>query len=359
MKEAPVRPKVSVVMAVYNGEDFLAEAVQSILLQTLTDFEFVIIDDGSQDHSREIIRAFTDPRIRLLCNEVNRGLAVSLNRGIAEARGEFIARMDHDDISLPHRLERQTLFLNEHPTVGLCGAWLETFGGPRRHVWRPPSASADIRMQLLFDSSVMHSTVMLRRELFLQHALTYDESFPCAQDYELWERASRVVEMRNIGEVLVRYRQHMEQTGKTRKELQRECADTVRQRALTALGITPDESELALHTAIATGSFTPSVEFLHQTGAWLENLRLVNQKSAYYDNVFFENFIGRKWWGICLSSREIGLAAYREYIRLPLHRFANLSQWQRFRFLGRCLLSELRNVSRGCSRLWGCGGVGR
>jgi len=118
-----MKPTVSVLMPVFNGEQFLRPAMNSILNQTFTDFEFIIVDDGSTDHSREILNSYTDSRVRLICNESNIGLTDSLNRGLEAASGNYIARMDQDDISLPERLAKQVAFMDSHPEVGVCGTW--------------------------------------------------------------------------------------------------------------------------------------------------------------------------------------------------------------------------------------------
>lgn len=331
-----VAPLVSVVMAVYNGEEHVGEAIRSILSQTLADFELIVVDDGSQDRSREIVMACTDSRVRLICNPQNRGLAASLNRGVVEACGEFIARMDHDDISLPQRLARQVDFLRKNPQLGACGTWVETLGDFRQEIWRAPTTPEAVRMQLLFDSALLHPTVMFRRDLFLQHSLRYDESFTCAQDYELWERASHVVEMGNIAQVLVRYRVHPAQTGQIRRQCQREFSDTVRVRALQVLGLVPDKLEIALHTAIARGEVAPSLEFLRKTADWLDKIMGANQQSAYFDSVAFGEFLGKKWWGTCFAVSSLGFPAYQVFRGHALHKLANLSSRQKMNFLRRC-----------------------
>ncbi|MCY3867896.1 MAG: glycosyltransferase family 2 protein [Chloroflexi bacterium] len=121
-------PAVSVVMPVYNGECYLAEAIESILGQTFTDFEFIIVDDGSRDGSAAIIHDFAkrDERIRVIQHERNRGLTSARNSGIAASRGQFVAAMDHDDISLPRRIEKQADFLHSHPRLGLVGTHVRT-----------------------------------------------------------------------------------------------------------------------------------------------------------------------------------------------------------------------------------------
>ena len=121
-------PKISVLMSVFNGERYLIKAIDSILNQTFKDFEFIIIDDGSMDSSNAIIRSFDDPRVRLIENEKNIGLTKSLKKGIDLCRGEYIARMDGDDISLPERLKKQVEFMDHNRGVGISGTWKRSIG---------------------------------------------------------------------------------------------------------------------------------------------------------------------------------------------------------------------------------------
>ena len=165
-------PRVTVLMSVYNGQGFLRQAIQSILNQTFTDFEFLIIEDGSTDATVEIVRSFPDQRIKLCLNGSNIGLISSLNQGLSLATGEYIARMDADDISLSTRLERQVAFMDAHPSVGVCGSWLETFGIPPKSRWCPPADDAQIRCEHLFHSVIYHPTVILRKDFFAKHNLS-------------------------------------------------------------------------------------------------------------------------------------------------------------------------------------------
>ena len=121
-------PKISVVMPAYNAEKYIGEAIESILNQTFKDFEFIIINDGSVDHTKEIIREYNDPRIVLLENDKNRGIVLSLNKGLDAATGKYIARMDADDIALKNRFERQVEYLDEHKDIGVLGTGICTFG---------------------------------------------------------------------------------------------------------------------------------------------------------------------------------------------------------------------------------------
>jgi glycosyltransferase involved in cell wall biosynthesis len=200
-------PKVTVLMAVYNGERFLREAIESILGQTFQDFEFLIINDGSTDDTREIVLSYDDKRIRLVDNEHNLGLPRSLNKGLKIAEGKFIARQDADDISEPKRLSRQVAFLEAHPEVALLGTWYKEIDAQGDIIGSRelPCNYTEIRWSLLFFCPFVHSSVMLRRSVVLGQIGIYNESSD-AEDYELWSRIARCFPVANLGEYLVRFR---------------------------------------------------------------------------------------------------------------------------------------------------------
>lgn len=202
-------PEISVLMSVYNGRPFLDAAVSSILSQDFGDFEYIIIDDGSTDGSADDLEHWRqrDARIRLLHQE-NLGLPTALNRGLREARGALIARMDADDVSLPQRFRLQRDFLQAHPDVGVLGTGIVRIDEEERETpehWPLPSSPGLTLWRTLFDCSLSHPTVMARRNI-LEQADGYDETFPRAQDYELWMRLALVTKMQSLPQPLVRRR---------------------------------------------------------------------------------------------------------------------------------------------------------
>lgn len=193
-------------MPVYNGEREVADAIESILAQTYTDFEFVIIDDGSTDASRDVIRTYSDPRIVLLCNERNMGVSASLNRGLALARGELIARQDADDLSLPHRLETQVAYLDAHRDVGLVGSgyYLVSTTPPQRNQSRPTD-SISIKWKLLFGNQFTATSVIFRRHLAMEGE-GFQTDDRVAQDYGMWSLMAHRTQLANMDQPLVCYR---------------------------------------------------------------------------------------------------------------------------------------------------------
>ena len=201
-------PVVSVVMAVYNGEAHLRETVASVLNQTLTDFECLIIDDGSTDATADILAALTDSRIVVMRNQQNEGLPYSLNRGLDHAQGTYIARLDVGDLSVPDRLEKQAQFLEAHPEVGIVGSWSQLIdeSGNDVRIERFPLHDLDIRWTLLLRNPFLHPAVMLRRSVLEKHCLRYEPTFRAAQDYELLTRVLEYTQGANLSDVLVAYR---------------------------------------------------------------------------------------------------------------------------------------------------------
>ena len=202
-------PKVSVILPVYNGEADLQEAIDSVLAQTFTDFELIAINDGSRDGSGRILDALDDPRVRVV-HQDNMGLALTLNRGIQLAGGEYIARQDADDVSMPERLSRQVAFLDANPACGLLGTWSVIRQGDQdtQRGHRHPCDKGELQMRLLFDSFFVHSSVMLRRS-----ALTVSGPYPTdpernpPEDFDLWLRLARTHEIANLAEPLLIYRE--------------------------------------------------------------------------------------------------------------------------------------------------------
>lgn len=199
-------------MAVYNGAAYLRQAADSILNQTFRDFEFLIIDDGSTDDSPTILSSYNDSRIRILKNPENIGLTRSLNRGLAEARGELIARQDADDVSHPTRIEKQVNYMTRNSDVVLLGTQAFYINAKKRHrrsaLWWKASTASGIRFQSIFGNPFLHTSAMFRKSVVWEIFGGYDEEFRTSQDFELWSRIIETHEIRNLSEVLVSQRAH-------------------------------------------------------------------------------------------------------------------------------------------------------
>ena len=199
-------PEISVIMSVYNGEIYLREAAESILNQTITDFEFIIVNDGSTDGSLKIIESYTDERIRVIRNDRNIGLTKSLNKALQQAKGEYIARQDADDISLQNRFEEQLIYLEKHPEVALLGTSaykIDERGEILAKVIVPTKPDKDP----LKGSQFFHGSLMFRKKV-IDRLGGYNELFRYCQDYEFLLRITKLYELRNLPQVLYKFRFH-------------------------------------------------------------------------------------------------------------------------------------------------------
>jgi glycosyltransferase involved in cell wall biosynthesis len=205
MKTTPI---ITVLMPVYNGELYIREAIDSTLQQSFEAFELLIINDASTDNTVEIVNTYTDPRIRLVHNETNLKHGAALNRGLELAHGQYIARMDSDDISCPSRLEKQKFFLDNNQNVGLVGSWAQIIDekGNSQGIKSFLTDSPLLKWKLLFCNTFIHSSAMFRKIIILP-LQGYDCTYRLAEDYDLWSRISFEHEVANIPEVLVKWRE--------------------------------------------------------------------------------------------------------------------------------------------------------
>lgn len=255
--------KVSVLMPVYNGACYLQEAIDSILGQTYKDFEFIIVDDGSTDESVTIIaeNAAKDSRIVLLRNEKNSGICVTLNKGIDIAKGEYIVRMDCDDISFPERIEHQVAFMDERPDIGVAGCYINVFysNHPERHSVYPFDVDPyECRAGLLFATCVAHPAVIIRKSVLVEYNVRYDDYFRGMEDYYLWWQISKYAKITNIPELLLHYRLHAKQVTQTQvnEDFIRRQREFLTQRiADIGVNLTTDEINVIERYLVANNSF--------------------------------------------------------------------------------------------------------
>lgn len=256
-------PCVSVVMPVYNCQDHLPGAIESILNQTLTDFELIIVNDGSTDGSGEIAQSFSDGRIRYTENPTNLGLVASLNRSLDMARSDFIARMDGDDLSLPNRLSEQYHFLSQRPQIGAVGCAVQIIDENDRPVrnWRYPTDPSLTQWTMIFTNPMPHPGVMMRK----RYVLAVGGYRPyTAEDMDLWERLSQVAQLTNLPTLLLKLRKHQTNITRQKKEALRLSAAEITQRFVRrSLGET---ITLDLATKLLGGDLDSPEEMLEVAG---------------------------------------------------------------------------------------------
>lgn len=318
-------PRVTVLMSVYNGEQYLREALNSILNQTFTDFEFLIINDGSTDHSVTIIESYKDPRIHLIHNEARQGLPAALNRGIELAQGEYIARMDSDDISMPSRLEKQVAFMDENPKIGVSGTWIQHFGDTDKTI-RLPTDPELIRCNLLFGINYLaHPTIILRKKDFINHNLFYDPLMIHGQDADLWSRAGSFFLLSNLPEVLLKYRVRRGWS-EEKKKISVGYYKRLAQKNLIHFGLHPSEKELVIHALyIRFGEFNKNYTTINQIDQWLKKLHACNSEKKWYNTLMFSELLRDHWFKTCYVSTVLGPSIWRTYWRSDLDKINRFS----------------------------------
>lgn len=245
-------PRVSVLMPAYNSEKYIAEAIESVLNQTFSDFEFIIINDGSTDGTSQIVKEYAkqDKRIKFVNHSKNKGIVGVLNEGLDLATGEYIARMDSDDISLPTRFEKQIDYMDKHPECGVLGTWFQIFGNINGVVKHPERIKL---LNLLVNEHVGHPTVMLRKSVIDKYDFRYNWDYRCAEDFELWSRMVLVTEIHNLPEVLLRYRWAETNISVVRSTEQQKLAEQVKQNILNK--ITDDEVKQQIILMVSYGKY--------------------------------------------------------------------------------------------------------
>ncbi|MDU0370355.1 glycosyltransferase family 2 protein [Hymenobacter endophyticus] len=315
-------PLVSVIIPVFNAGEYLRPAIDSILQQTFQDFELIIVDDCSRDESLAVARSYeADPRVKVLANAQNRGRSFSDNYGAEFARGKYIAKMDADDVALPHRLQTQIGFLEQNPSVGLTSSFMKCFGESDIVYEYPVSADA-VRSYMLFNMPVANPTAFFRRSLLQEHGLRYDDTIQdtFGEDYEFIARVAQVVDIVNQPEILLHYRT-LPQILKADVHARRNAkSNQIRERQLRVFGIPFTERELLVHNTISYVPFTLGDITLAEVHAWLWKINAFNQERRYADPAAMLRCVAERWFLTCYLNPDKRTNSLREFRRQPLAR---------------------------------------
>ena len=273
-------PRVTVLMPTYNVAPYVREAIESVLRQTYSDFDLLVIDDCSTDNTVEVVRNIDDPRIHIVQNEKNVGLAENLNRGLSLITTEYVARMDGDDIAEPCWLEREVAVLDSHPEIGICSGGFERFGTVKSLV-RFPERHEDCMANMLFECSVIVPT--FRMSLYRDYGLRYStEEFP-AEDYRFWAECLRVTRIYNIQETLFHYRMHPTQICTARRKEQQHKVAQVRLYMLEWLSEDFNEEEQTYYTGQFMTPQIASKQDYQERKAFCRNLIEKNRNVGHFD----------------------------------------------------------------------------
>ena len=338
-------PKVTVLMPVYNAEFYIKEAVDSILKQTFDDFEFLIFNDGSTDSSADIVRSYNDQRITFFDSKQNKGYVHYLNYGIEIAKGEYIARMDADDISHPMRLKKQVDFMDRNPEIGVCGTWFRIIGS--NYTVKHPTDDTKIRLSLLKDSAIGHPTVILKTDLLRKHGLQYDASFVPAEDYLFWVNLSQYCKLANLPEVLLQYRVHQHQISRDRRDEQNEKAQLVRNYQIEKLlnrHLTNEES--IYNSLLFQRKININDDLFPVIREWINKLITINLLNKIYPRQKFTNLLNQQlnnsYQSYYLSKKNIGkfysLRILKDFWVSKNCHFSYFSNMQKIVFSIKCLI---------------------
>lgn len=284
-------PKISVIMSTYNTpSEWLYASIDSILQQTYGDFEFLIADDCSTTNLDEVKSRIDDSRVIWIKNESNLGLTKTLNKLLKMCKGEYIARMDADDISLPERFATQVKFMDEHPEVIVSGSYRRAFGNEEKNeIWNIPATRVEQQVQLFFyNCGLTHPTAMFRKSMLDEYGVTYNENYTKAQDYGIWVQCTRYAPMAMIPKVLLQYRKSDVQISTAGKSNQQLNAQKVRYDQLLAMGITPTEEETRVHEDFCHGDISCDAKLFE---SWIDKLLLANGTASYFNKTLFKNVL--------------------------------------------------------------------
>ena len=313
---------ISVVMCNYNTPvKYLKESIDSVLNQTYSNFEFIIIDDGSTDDSLEFIKSYNDDRIKLFVNSENIGLAKSLNKGFEMARGEYIARMDSDDICYLERFEKQIDYMKNHPDTIVCGTWakiIDENNTMRIEDWARMSIddmeSYRINLLLYNYPAIVHTSAFFNHHLILKYNIKYNEEYKFSQDYELWTRCSKICKCYILQNTLVLYRVHSTSISQSKRSLQKEYAFRIIQNQLDYLHLTLPKDIREEHIQLPRAI----VSYDKRIKKWIKEIINANAKYKIYNQKKLKKLLWYYWSIACYAELSNSSLLKRIYILMSL-----------------------------------------
>lgn len=298
--------EVSVLMPAYNRKNYIESSVKSILDQTFKNFELLVLDDGSTDGTIEKILSFNDPRIRLIRNEKNQGIAFSRNRLLQEARGLYYVLLDSDDIAMPNRIELQLEYLKENDDTSLVGTpciAIDQNGDYIKSTWaflqKRPTDPVEIKATLLFRNCFYQSSIMINSQLLKNEK--YDLEFPPFEDFEFWARLALTHKLVNMDTPLIEYRFHPQNISHTTNEpFKFQLNNTIVSREFNYyFNYQPTEQELFVHGVWQFYSYKVGYGFLKESSSWLKKLSKMNTTQSVFNDKTFATVLERNWFDRC------------------------------------------------------------
>ena len=298
--------EVSVLMPAYNRGNYIESSIKSILDQTFKRFELLVLDDGSTDSTIEKVLSFNDPRIRLIRNEKNKGIAFSRNRLFQEAKGSYYVLLDSDDIAMPNRIDLQLQYLKEKEDILLVGTPcipIDQHGERIKSTWaflqKRPTDPMEIKATLLFRNCFYQSSIMINAKI-LKDA-KYDLDFPPFEDFEFWARLAATHKLANMNTPLIEYRFHSQNISHTTNEpFKFQLNNTIVSRGfINSFNYQPTEQELFVHGVWQFYSYKVGYEFLKESSSWLKKLLKMNSTQLVFNDKIFATVLKKNWFDRC------------------------------------------------------------
>ncbi len=302
------KPLVSVLIPCYNVENYVVESISSIMDQTYTNLEIVVINDCSTDSTLQKLQelAEEDSRIKIYNNETNLKLIKTLNKGIELCTGKYIARMDADDISFPERIEKQVLFLERSTDYDVVSTMFYTFrtGKSKHNLYVNPKTHEELQAYLLFRSGICHPAVMIRKTLFTELGLRFEEEYLHVEDYALWSKAIYCTKLANIGEPLLYYRVHESQVSTLNEKKQIENKKEVFKIHCEKLGLPSDPDNLEVYASVAECiPSQSSLAYIDKCESFMKHLLDKNIQQKFCSPQYLERILSLHWIRICANSQ--------------------------------------------------------
>ncbi len=329
---------VSVCIAVYNRENFILHALRSVLNQTYQNFEIIIIDDGSTDHTVNKISSIKDSRIKLSKNTTNKGVVYTRNRYLEETKGEYIAILDSDDEWLPEKLEKQIEFFKSNPRYGICGTYTKRqYDNGNSNIWKYPLTDEELRVRLFWGSGMVHSSVMIKSHIIKDNNIKYNSLLKQAEDYDLIRQLMRKTKGANIGEVLTIYNIHGQQFTEKAKEEQVSEAFKVALRYTNDNGLALNDTQINAYKKVSDYTYSLHIIELKELNIFFTKLLSLCKKTnpQTYDKLITN--LTKQWFVSCFFSSKNGLMTIKEYNRGLKNNYHKIDFPQLVKFYLRCL----------------------
>lgn len=335
------QPLVSVLIPCYNVERYVEESIKSILKQTYRNLEIIAINDCSTDRTGELLQAMAakDSRVSVFTNEKNLKLIQTLNKGILLCKGDYIARMDADDISLPTRIEKEVAFLEKHTDHDIVSTQFYAFRSEnpnKKDLNHSPTHDRELRGYMLFRSGICHPAVMIRKRVFSELGLKFEPEYLHVEDYALWSEAMYKTKLGNLSEPLLLYRVHKQQVSSLHEELQTENKKKVFKIHCKHLGLPTNDYFINIYTSVAECvPLQSSFDYLDKCEAFMTSLLKLNKDKDFCDENYLVKLLSLTWLRLCANSR-LGLKVIKKMKASSLYNEKNYTSRDLAIFYTKC-----------------------